>query len=112
MTEREVVSLKEYIDTRFQEFEKRLQEHYKLTDRAVETAAKALEIRLEQLNEFRTQILQERQTFARKDDVELRFQTLQEKVAVGSGVIMGSKWAVGIIVALLLSVVGFVLNLI
>ena len=62
------VSLKEYMDRRFQT----------MTE-AVAVANNAMDIRLEAMNEFRTQILNERQDFLDKKEFESRHALLESQ---------------------------------
>ena len=108
----EVVNLKVYVDEKFKELDKRLDQHFKLTDKAVEIAAKALEARLEALNDFRSQIQEERLTYARKDEVALQFKILTESSSYGAGRTAGKEWSIGLFVAIALGIISLILNLI
>ena len=119
MTDREYVSLKEYIDGRFNELDKRLTDRFLASDKAIVTAANTLETRLQHLNEFRNQILEERSCYARKDEVELRLCGITEKldsiaklVSFSGGKTAGKEWAIGIFIAIALSLAGFVITLV
>jgi hypothetical protein len=112
MNGQEVISLKEYFDSKLTELDKRLQVRFDLTDKQLCSSNAALEARLEQLNEFRAQILEERQAYARKDEMELRLNSLEKYTVAGQGGIASNKWAIGIIVTLVLLILGFVFNII
>lgn len=91
---KDVISIKDYIDTKVTDLEKRLNEHYKLTDRAVEIAARTLESRLQEVS-----------------DLKYKFAALKEQVDYNTGNTAGRRWAIGIIAAIALSAAALVVNL-
>ncbi len=71
------VSLQEYIDIRIKSIERQIEDlsrftaqHFELSERANEKAKEVMEIRLEGMNEFRSQIDKERTSYATKEMVE------------------------------------------
>jgi hypothetical protein len=111
MSDQEIITIKQYIDTRFNDLNEKLQERFKLTDAALLNADKSLQNRLEQLNEFRAQILEERNLYARKDDMNLQLDTLREKVIFAGGKTAGKEYMIGLFVAIGLGVAALVVNL-
>ena len=64
-------SLREYVDTRFDAVERQLDERAISQARAEEIALKAVDMRLEQMNEFRSALTDQSATFARSAEVTI-----------------------------------------
>jgi hypothetical protein len=64
------VPLKEYIEARFDALRIELDHRERINQRAIEKAEQALLTRLEGMNQFRAQILEERGELARRVDLE------------------------------------------
>jgi len=103
MTYKEVINIKEYIDQRFEDLNEKIQVQFQLNDKALQRAAEAYEERLKHLNEFKSLIQQERATYARKEDVEFRLKLIEQNQSYSSGQVMGKEWAIGLIVAIVIS---------
>ena len=81
------VSLKEYIDvqitgvhTSIDNLKSLMAKQFELNERAVKLAQDALTIRLEHMNEFRAQILEERANLATKENVETCYEKLHQRI--------------------------------
>lgn len=105
MTHQEYITIKEYTDKRFDELDKRLAVQFELNDRALIKAAETNEARLEHLNEFRAQMQEERDSFARKEEVEYRISQLEKNAAFGTGKTAGKEWMIGVGVAIVIALV-------
>lgn len=101
MTDREVVTIKEYIDEKFKDLEKRLTVQFELTDKALHKAEETNNARLEHMNEFRAQILEERGLYARQEDLA----RLEKSIAQMIGRAAGKEWIIGICIAVALATV-------
>lgn len=104
MTQHEVVTLKNYLESRLDEMEKRWQVRSDLNDKALKSAADALNTRLEHLNEFRSQILEERSLYARREDTDYKISILQNELSKLYGRSAGKEWAGGVVIAVLLGI--------
>jgi hypothetical protein len=111
MTDHDVISLKEYIDLRFGELEKQLEVRFDGASKALTIAANNLETRLEGLNEFRSQIQEERNLYARKDEMNLQLEALREKVTFAGGKTAGKEYMIGLFVAIGLGVAALIVNI-
>jgi hypothetical protein len=81
------VSLKEYIDvqitgvhTSIDNLKSLMAKQFELNERAVKLAQEALTIRLEHMNEFRAQILEERANLATKENLIAVYDKLDERI--------------------------------
>jgi hypothetical protein len=66
-----IKSLKEYFLTLFAERERQAELRQTTSQMAIDKAERAMTLRLEQMNEFRAQMQQERATFATRDSVQV-----------------------------------------
>jgi hypothetical protein len=71
MTRAEMVTLRDYIDTRFSELDKR----FEGIDRAVDLAQAGVNQRLEGMNEFREQLRSQAATFVTSTEIEAKMNT-------------------------------------
>ena len=118
MTDREVISLKEFFLNKLTDLESKLQVRFDLTDKSVIATAETLQSKLDDMNKFRSQINEERTLYARKDETDLKFKVITDKldeiascVNTGSGRTAGKEWAIGIFIAIGLSLAGFIITL-
>ena len=74
------VSLQTYIERLMEEYKTAHAHEHKLLSEAVERTAKMLDIRLESMNEFRSQINSERGSFLRCEVYDIQHHSLEEKV--------------------------------
>ena len=118
MTDREVISLKEFFLSKIDDLESKLQVRFDLTDKSVIATAEALQSKLDDMNKFRSQINEERGLYARKDEMELRLNVITDKldqiascVNTTTGRTAGKEWAIGIFIAIALSLAGFIITL-
>ena len=91
------VTLRDYIDTRFMELEKKLALQSDLNDRAIQKAEESLKIRLEAMNEFRKQIEKERQSYMTRDIYEANLKSVDERVKrleISNAFSSGKLWMV------------------
>ena len=112
------ITLRDYIDIRISSVENSIeslqeyiQQHFELNEKAVKLANESMLTRLETMNEFRAQILEERANLATKDDlcnvydkIDARLCPLEESKAFSSGkmwVVMAIFAAVPTVLALI-----------
>ena len=81
MTE-ELISLKEYFDTKFAELEKQLALRDRLTEKALVKADETLNLRLEGMNEFRAELTKQAQTFVKENEFRLHIEKLETKIGI------------------------------
>jgi len=115
------VTLKEYIESRMDEREKAHVAQIINAERSLELAASALREKLEQMNEFRRQIDNERALYTRRDDLDAlvkfhnadidrlsqRLEKLENwqanvtgrQIVFGGAVIIGSGTIAGVVIA-------------
>jgi hypothetical protein len=74
------VTLRDYIDTLFREFEKRANIEWAQYKSALELASKDLDRRLDTMNRVREQLLQQAETFASKAEMQAEFRRLCDKI--------------------------------
>jgi len=72
------VTLREYIESRMEERQKAQDLQWQASQRALEAAEAALRARLEGLQQFRAQILEERALYVRRDQLEPILARLQK----------------------------------
>ncbi len=108
------VSLKEFIEVRLDALEARFDQRFEMTQAALVKADEAMLIRLENMNRFRAQILDERVEFMKRESCalqikscEVRLRGLETKSTFNSG----RDWAVIACIGLVPTVIG-ILNLI
>ena len=76
--DKNTVSLREYIETKFAELEKRLDVTFKLQNEAVSTASSKLELRLESMNNFREQLSDQSKTFVTKTEHDFLLKRIDD----------------------------------
>lgn len=74
-----VISLREYVDIRFEAQEKAVQSALAAADRAVQKAESATEKRFEGVNEFRASLADNSRTLMPRAEAEQQFKALAEK---------------------------------
>jgi hypothetical protein len=99
MTDKEVVSLKEYIDWRFSEHEKLDEANRKAIADALLKSSLEMERRLLTMNEFREQINRERNTYVTRENFDLRFKPIETNNSYRQGNTAGKEWVIGYILA-------------
>lgn len=87
----DVLSIKDYIDTKIASVNEKIETITNLQKDAVNLAAHSLELRLENMNEFRTQINKERVDYIKREIFEARIRPLERMF-----------WGIAAIVSLLL----------
>ena len=98
-------TLREYVDTRFDAIERQLDERAISQARAEEIALKAVDMRLEQMNEFRSTLTDQATTFARiKEVLELRERI--EKLERASSKLEGRDAALVVVFVVVQAVIG------
>jgi hypothetical protein len=90
LTDREVVTLKEYINVLILNLEKRLDERNRLQEIALDKAAETLRLRLETMNEFRDQINKERGEYITRKELDLILKPLEKH----SSFMEGRDWMI------------------
>ena len=75
------ISIKDYLDFKFQELDKRLQLRAELTDKALTKAEVILNARLESMNEFREQLSKQASTFIVREAFEIKQKVLEDKIS-------------------------------
>jgi hypothetical protein len=74
------VSLKHYFETILEQFQISHRHEHELVSKSVESAEKALNVRLDSMNEFRAQIQSERNLYATREALDLKFD-MRDKTA-------------------------------
>ena len=74
------VSLKEYFDVKFADLEKQLALRDDLTAKALTKAEESLNVRLEGMNEFRSQLTQQARTFVSQSEFKLHIEKVETKI--------------------------------
>jgi hypothetical protein len=95
MTRAEMVSLREYIDVRIAEMDKR----FAAIDRSVDLATAGVNQRLEGMNEFRKQLDSQADTFVTRKEVEAKIESIDLRLQVqekSTANMEGRMWAIGI----------------
>ncbi len=103
--ESQIISLKEFLLHNIQATKEAISTAMAAADKAVTKAEMAAEKRFEGVNEFRAQLADQNQSFARKQEVDYRFAALEDKmntaisaldVNKGRGLALSTVWAMGI----------------
>ncbi len=81
MSESEHVSLRDFIERVFDEKEKALQLAFKSQQDALALASRTLEVRLEKLNELRSEVTTDRSNYITRDKYDADRQAFSERVA-------------------------------
>lgn len=100
------VSLREYVDRLFEEREVRAELREKAHLRALDHASRALEARLESMNEFRAQISQERATYVTRQLLDQGVGARVQAIEQSMNNLIGRLWAVGVGITLGVAVLG------
>jgi hypothetical protein len=79
MSDKEVITVKEYFNAVLSERDKRTEQRFELMAEAVRKAEVAHEKRLEGMNEFRNQLSDQAETFLTKNEYNLAHNNLEEK---------------------------------
>lgn len=96
-------TLKEYFDKVLEERYRHHLELLRAAEREIDAKSKALEIRLESMNEFRDQIQNERAEYARKENMkELSDRVSKVELSISNQ--SGRFWAFGFIFAITFSI--------
>ncbi len=81
------VTLKEYIDSRIKSLELQIEslarfnsQHFELNEKAIQKAEEAMLVRLDNMNEFRAQINQERANYATKESVAVTQKVVDKRL--------------------------------
>jgi len=75
------INIRDYLDLKFGELEKRLELRDRLTDKALMKAESTLAIRLESMNEFRMQLKSQAGTFITREEFEIHMRRTEDKIA-------------------------------
>lgn len=79
---RDVVSLREYIDMRFNALEDKVAASNEARQLAIDKAEASTNLRLESMNEFRSQLKDQASQFATKEEVEARARVVDAHLAM------------------------------
>lgn len=80
-----LVSLKDYVDTRFCDLRIMLDERFSHQQRAMDKSSEALGIRLVAMNEFRDQINKERSEYVTRKELELMLDPMKSNLNFNKG---------------------------
>jgi hypothetical protein len=80
MAEEEKVTLRDYMDRRFEDFDKAVLAAHNATERALEKADKATEKRFDGVNEFRAVLTDQQRTFLTRAEFESEHASLIARV--------------------------------
>jgi hypothetical protein len=81
------IDLKEYVDTRFDGFERLLDARFSANDRAIALAKAETDHRLEELNNLRSQYVNDRSEFMTRKEMAARDGQVDDRHAILSGLI-------------------------
>src|SRR5438552_3794710 len=95
MTDGEVVTLREFVETRFDELEKRLDQRTQLLMSANERDKSVLNERLKGMNEFRNALRDQAQQFVDRKELELRLKPLEAFMIETRTRINVAIWGIG-----------------
>ena len=76
------ITLRRFIDVKFDDLEKRLELRDEMTERALLKADENLGIRLHGMNEFRSQLTQQAATFVNRIEFDTKYQMLLDKIDI------------------------------
>jgi len=99
------VTLREYIEAIIGERDRALQAAFRAQQDALNLATRNLELRLEKLNELRTEVTQDRANFLTRDRYDSQHAALQDRVALLEN-FRGKALGFGALVSLLSAVGG------
>lgn len=105
------VELRDYVDRIFSELEKAHNAQLQAAEKALGATAMALEARLETMNQFRSQIQEERGEYVRRDQLDPLLERLRKVEDRGSNM-DGRFWALGIGLTIGLGIFTTILNVI
>jgi len=72
------VSIRDYVDVRFSDIEKTIDLMHDASDIAIKLAANDLRTRLDSMNEFRSALKDQAGTFVSRNEMELKFESLEK----------------------------------
>jgi len=102
------VPLKDYIERILDERGAQHKAHWDSSEKALDAATAAMNARLETMNEFRAQILEERSNYLRRDQLDptlVRLKLLEEEVSEFSGRFWMLAFLIPTAVAVIISLV-------
>jgi len=107
----EKVTLKEYIDWRFSELEKRLTSESRLNEIAINKATNTIDDRLALMNEFRGQMKDRETAFATRSEMKSLEKAIED-LRLSRAELAGKASQKSVDTALLMSLVGLLLGII
>ncbi len=107
------VPLREYIERILEERDRAYRDSMSTARAALDAASRALESRLDQMNEFRKQVLEERANYLRRDQFDAQHESIEKRVVAVEKMAAtqsGRFWAVGIAVAVTVAILTTIID--
>jgi hypothetical protein len=81
---------------RIAELDRRVEQRFELMDRALEVALRAMDKRLDSMNEFRSSLRDQASQFADRKELELRLKPIETFINQSQGRVSVLVWGIGV----------------